>query len=119
MPSLEPHLFPGNFRPREHQRVSLGISLAYRIGNVVSSAVSQNISRGGMGVRSANPLGVGTLLKVRFRVPTSSRDVEVDARVAWSDRASGMGFEFLEVSGADQASIGEFVDAHFFLNRKA
>jgi hypothetical protein len=56
---------------------------------------------------------------VRFRLPGSKVDVEADSRVAWSDRRVGMGLQFEKVDPADQAAIDEFVDQHFFTNRKA
>jgi len=39
--------------------------------------------------------------------------------VAWSDRRVGMGIQFEVVEAANQAAIDQFVDAHFFSNRKA
>jgi len=56
---------------------------------------------------------------VRFRLPGSKRDVEAEGRVAWSDRRVGMGLQFERVESIDQAAIDEFVDQHFFSNRKA
>ena len=45
--------------------------------------------------------------------------MDVEARVAWSDRRVGMGLQFEKVEPADQAAIDEFVDSHFFSNRRA
>jgi hypothetical protein len=45
--------------------------------------------------------------------------VDVEALVAWSDRRVGMGLQFEAVDAADQAGIDEFVEAHFFSNRRA
>jgi hypothetical protein len=39
--------------------------------------------------------------------------------VAWSDRRVGMGVQFEKVDAASQTLIDNFVDAHFFSNRKA
>jgi hypothetical protein len=39
--------------------------------------------------------------------------------VAWSDRRTGMGLQFEKVESADQQAIYQFVDQHFFSNRKA
>jgi len=39
--------------------------------------------------------------------------------VAWSDRRVGMGIQFEQVEPAHQAIIDNFVDQHFFSNRKA
>jgi hypothetical protein len=45
--------------------------------------------------------------------------MDIDARVAWSDRRVGMGLQFERVSPADQHAINDFVDSHFFNNRRA
>jgi hypothetical protein len=39
--------------------------------------------------------------------------------VSWSNRRVGMGFEFMNLGAEDQAAIAEWVDSHFFTNRKA
>ena len=57
--------------------------------------------------------------RLRVRLPGSKRDIDADARVAWSDRRHGMGLQFDKVEAPDQAAIDEFVDAHFFSSRKA
>jgi hypothetical protein len=56
---------------------------------------------------------------VRFRLPGSKRDIDAESRGAWSDRRIGMGLQFEKVDPVDQRAIDEFVDAHFFTNRKA
>jgi uncharacterized protein (TIGR02266 family) len=119
LPSLAPHLFPDNFNRRGSPRVVLGIPIAYRFGNTIAAALTLNLSRGGMAIRTTSPLENGVKVRVRFRLPGSKRDVDAEGRVAWSDRRHGMGLQFERVEGPDQAAIDEFVDAHFFSSRKA
>jgi len=119
LPSLAPHLFPGEFNRRTGPRVVLGIPIAYRFGNRVAAAVTLNISRGGVSVRTTSPLEKGTIVKARFRLPMGKRDIEVESTVAWSDRRVGMGFEFLRLEADDKQAIADYVDSHFFSNRKA
>jgi uncharacterized protein (TIGR02266 family) len=97
----------------------LGIPIAYRYGNTIATALTLNISRGGIAIRTTNPLTPDTKIKIRFRLPTGKREVDVEARVAWNDRRVGMGLQFEGVSAVDQAAIDEFVEAHFFSNRRA
>jgi hypothetical protein len=52
-------------------------------------------------------------------LPGSKRDIETESRIAWSDRRVGMGLQFEKVEPIDQAAIDEFVEQHFFSNRKA
>ena len=85
----------------------------------ISSAVTLNISQGGLAIRTTSPLEVGTKLRVRFRLSTSRFDLESEARVAWSVPRLGMGVEFVKLDHESQAAIHAFVQAHFFSNRKA
>jgi uncharacterized protein (TIGR02266 family) len=119
LPSLAPHLFPDNFNRRSSPRVVLGIPIQYRYGNTIAAALTLNLSHGGIAIRSTSPLENGSKIKVRFRMPGSKRDIDAEGRVAWSDRRVGMGIQFEQVDPANQTIIDNFVDAHFFSNRKA
>ena len=119
LPSLAPHLFPDNFNRRGSPRVVLGIPVAYRFGNTIAAALTLNLSKGGVAIRTMSPLASASKARVRFRLPGSKRDIEAESRVAWSDRRVGMGLQFEKVDPADQAKVDEFVDQHFFSNRKA
>jgi uncharacterized protein (TIGR02266 family) len=119
LPSLAPHLFPDNFNRRSSPRVVLGIPIQYRFGNTIAAALTLNLSRGGIAIRTTSPLESGSKIKVRFRMPGSKRDIDAEGRVAWSDRRVGMGIQFERVDPGHQSIIDNFVDAHFFSNRKA
>jgi uncharacterized protein (TIGR02266 family) len=119
LPSLAPHLFPDNFNRRGSPRVVLGIPVAYRFGNTIAAALTLNLSKGGIAIRTMSPLEQGAKARVRFRLPGSRTDIEAESRVAWSDRRVGMGLQFERVEPSDQQAVDEFVDQHFFTNRKA
>jgi uncharacterized protein (TIGR02266 family) len=119
LPSLAPHLFPDNYNRRKSPRVVLGIPIAYRYGNTIAAALTLNLSHGGIAIRTTSPLDQNTRARLRFRMPGSKKDIDAEARVAWTDRRVGMGMQFEKVDPADQTAIDEFVDAHFFSNRKA
>jgi uncharacterized protein (TIGR02266 family) len=119
LPSLTPHLFPDTFNRRSSPRVVLGIPIQYRFGNTIAAALTLNLGRGGIAIRTTSPLESGARIKVRFRMPGGKREIDAEGRVAWSDRRVGMGVQFEKVSPAGQTLIDNFVDAHFFSNRKA
>ena len=119
LPSLAPHLFPDSFNRRGSPRVVLGIPIASRFGNTIAAALTLNLSKGGLAIRTMSPLQAGAKVRVRFRLPGSRRDIEAECRIAWSDRRVGMGLQVEKVESVDQASIDGFVDQHFFSNRKA
>ena len=119
LPSLAPHLFPDNFNRRGSPRVVLGIPIQYRFGNTIAAALTLNLSHGGIAIRTTSPLDNGARIKVRFRMPGSKKDIDAEGHVAWSDRRVGMGIQFEIVEPANQAIIDNFVDAHFYISRKA
>jgi len=119
LPSLAPHLFPDNFNRRSSPRVLLGIPVSYRFGNTIAAALTLNLSKGGVAIRTMSPLAQESKVRVRFRLPGSKHEIEAESRVAWSDRRTGMGLQFEKVESADQQAIYHFVDQHFFSNRKA
>jgi uncharacterized protein (TIGR02266 family) len=119
LPSLTPHLFPDNYNRRSSPRAVLGIPVAYRFGNTIAAALTLNVSRGGLAIRTTSPLERGTSIKLRFRMPSSKSDIDCEGKVAWVDRRVGMGVSFTSISDADQKTISDFVQGHFFSNRKA
>lgn len=110
LPALAPYLFPDNFNRRTSTRVVLGIPITYHVGNAVTAALTLNLGKGGLGVRTMSPLAPDTQVRSQFRLPGSERDIEVSSRVVWSDHRVGMGLQFEQVSSSDQATIDEFVD---------
>jgi uncharacterized protein (TIGR02266 family) len=119
LPALAPHLFPDNFNRRSSPRVTLGIPIQYRFGNTIAAALTLNLSRGGVAIRTTSPLAAHSTIKVRFRMPGTKRDVDAEGHVAWSDRRVGMGIQFDKVEPDQQTLIDSFVNAHFFSNRRA
>jgi uncharacterized protein (TIGR02266 family) len=118
LPSIAPHLFPGNFPKREHPRVVMGIPVSYRVGKTITAALAMDLSTGGMAIRTNHPPVRGTVLKVKFALPGSQRELEAEAVVCWSVQKAGIGMQFTNVKAADQVLINSFVEAHFFRSVK-
>ncbi len=119
VPAVAPHLFPDSFNRRSSPRVAIGIPVQYRFGNTIAAALTLNLSHGGLAIRTTSPLDASTHVRVRFKLPGADTDTEADGRVAWSHRRVGMGIQFESVDLNGQTQIDNFVDAHFFTNRKA
>jgi uncharacterized protein (TIGR02266 family) len=119
VPSLAPHLFPHQHNRRSDPRAVAAVSVSYRIGNTIAAALTLNVSRGGLAVRTTSPVEIGTALKVRFRLPGAAKEVEAEARVTWMERRVGMGLQFTRIGADDQYVIEEFVQTRYFSNRKA
>jgi uncharacterized protein (TIGR02266 family) len=119
LPSLAPHLFPAHYNRRSSPRVVLGIPVSYRFGNTIATSLTLNISHGGVAIRTTSLQDVGSVVRARFRLPGGKKEIDGEARVAWTDRRVGMGLEFTKMDPACQSAIDEFVQSHFFSNRKA
>lgn len=119
IPSLAPHLFPDQYNRRSSPRVVVGLPVAYRFGNTIAAALTLNVSRGGVAIRTTSPLDVATIVKVRFRLPSGKKEIDTQARVSWVDRRVGMGLQFTGLTADDESAIDAFVQSHFFSNRKA
>jgi len=117
--ALAPHLFPDSFNRRASPRVALSVTVSMRVDNVIASAVSANVSKGGLQLRTMTPQPVGRRLRVRFRIPGGGCEIDAEATVAWSDARSGMGVQFDRLDPQAQTELDEFVDRSFFSNRKA
>jgi uncharacterized protein (TIGR02266 family) len=112
LPALAPHLFPDNFNRRASPRVALGVPVSYRAGQTIAGAVTLDVGKGGLAIRTMNPLAVGTDVRLKFRLPNAPADIDAAGRVAWSDRKVGMGVQFEQVAPEDQSAIDTFVDDH-------
>jgi uncharacterized protein (TIGR02266 family) len=112
LPALAPHLFPDSFNRRTSPRVSLGVPVSYRAGQTIAGAVTLDVGKGGLAIRTINPLPRGTAIQVKFHLPGAHGDIEAIGHVAWSDRKVGMGVQFERVSADDQTVIDAFVDGH-------
>ena len=95
------------------------IPIQYHFGSTIAAALTLNLGRGGIAIRTTSPLDAGAQVHVRFRLPGAKLDTDADGRIAWSDRRVGMGVQFEQLDPATQTSIDNFVDAHFFSSRKA
>jgi uncharacterized protein (TIGR02266 family) len=119
LPAITPHLFPDSFNRRGSLRVPLSITVSYRVDNTIASAVCSNVSKGGIFLRTLTPLAHGMRVRVKFKLTGSRREIEGEARVAWSDQRAGMGLQFVTLGAEDQTELDAFVDRSFFSNRKA
>jgi uncharacterized protein (TIGR02266 family) len=111
LPALAPHLFPDNFNRRASLRVSIGVPISYRAGPTIAGAVTLDVGKGGLGIRTMSPLPKGTAVQLKFRLPGAPAEIDAAGRVAWSDRKVGMGVQFETISERDQRANDAFIDA--------
>lgn len=94
LPALAPHLFPASFDRRLAPRMAMSVPVSYQSGGVTAGALTLNISRGGVAIRTLSPLAAGATLELRFRLPAWPAEVERRGHVVWSDGRVGMGIQF-------------------------
>ncbi len=104
LPALARHLFPASFDRRLSPRLAIGVPVSFRAGGTVATAVTLNLGRGGMAIRTLSPVSPRTVVELKFRLPTSA-ELEAHGRVIWADHKVGMGIQFEGVSAADQQAI--------------
>ena len=91
LPALAPHLFPDNFNRRTSPRIALGVPVSYRAGQTIAGAVTLDVGKGGLAIRTMNPLAQGTPIAIKFRLPNAAGDIEATGRVAWTRPQGGHG----------------------------
>ena len=110
LPALAPHLFPDNFNRRASLRIALGVPVSYQAGQTIAGAVTLDVSKGGIAIRTMNPVSKGTVVLVKFRLPGTPSEIAAQGHIAWSDRKTGMGVQFEKVSLIDQRMLERWVD---------
>lgn len=116
MPALAPWLYPDNFNRRSHPRLGISLPVSYRSSDTVAAALTSNISRGGMAVRTTRPLAPDTAVDVSIRLPGCVDDVTLEARVCWREPGVAMGLTFTRMSAGAQAAIDACVEARLALS---
>ena len=92
LPALAPHLFPDNFNRRASARRPLEMPIALRAGDVVAGAVTVNVGRGGVAIRTMQPLAEASVVDLTFRLPGDGRGRSRHrARRVGRPRADGRG----------------------------
>lgn len=83
---------------RRHPRAPVRFHVLFEDGESFDIATVENVSRGGLFVRTEQPLVPGTVVYLAPLGPADDLLEPVRARVAWSSatQPSGMGVEFLE-----------------------
>jgi uncharacterized protein (TIGR02266 family) len=112
LPALAPLLFPDNFNRRTSTRMAISVPVTYRSGDTLAGAVTLDVGKGGLAIRTMTPLAKGTAVHVRFRLPGMPDEIDATGHVAWSDRKVGMGVQFAKLAAGHQRAIDGFVDEH-------
>lgn len=96
---------------RSARRVPIVVKIEAQAGGFPFIALSQNLSTGGMLIRTADPLPEGQLLHLRFSLPGSDQVVHADATVEHIVPGQFMGVAFVAINAEDQQALEELAKA--------
>ena len=103
--SLAPYLFHDNFNRRASPRVAVAMGVSCRVGQQRRRVADgpQHRARRDRAAHARARAQRDASMTLRFRLPAVAHDLEVDARVCWTDPHLGLGAQFERVSTEDQA----------------
>jgi len=95
---------------RKEQRIRKVLSLTFKSEAGLVKAFTEDMSIGGMFIRTAKPLPVGEVFTLKLILPGTSDALNIGCEVAWNrakeksteSRPPGMGIKFVQISETDQ-----------------
>lgn len=114
------------FHSRKHPRIPFNMEVEFKTGDSFIKGESENISRGGIFIKSDELLPGGEKTFIKFVLDPELKPVEIESRVAWvqksgekypADVLSGMGVEFIDGDTDKKKIVGNFVRDLFDLWR--
>ncbi|MCS7214385.1 MAG: TIGR02266 family protein [Candidatus Calescibacterium sp.] len=100
---------------RREERIPAEIEVKYSTGESFAVDWTMNISRGGMFIRTPNPLPPGSNLKIYFSIPETEEEIFVEGVVRWKADPTdpnvlpGMGVEITYIDEKSRRILDEFV----------
>ena len=103
---------------REFPRAEYVFRVDYSTPEALFNEFAENISEGGLFIKTANPLEVGTEITIEFLLPLLEEPIRVKGRVEWNTNmpgvrkaSPGMGVSFQGLSKEDKEKINQIVRA--------
>src|SRR4051794_15026934 len=107
---------------RKDKRAPVSLKVRFKSATVDEfiEHYSKDVSRGGIYIKSSQPMQVGTLLKFQFQLKDESALIRGVGRVVWTrveedataDNPAGMGIKFIKMDNDSRAMVERIVDAH-------
>lgn len=98
---------------RKEQRIQKVLSLTFKSEAGLVKAFTEDMSIGGMFIRTPKPLPEGDVFTLKLTLPNSPEPLKIGCEVAWTraqDKAPaagqpGMGVKFITISNSDQVRL--------------
>ena len=106
-----------DFANRKDERVKKSLSLKFKDRMNFIKAYTDNAGRGGLFIRTVNPLEVGQRFPLELQIPGNSESLQIVCQVVWTrkqaeetkDKPAGMGVKFLEMSKQDDQALKQYL----------
>jgi CRP/FNR family cyclic AMP-dependent transcriptional regulator len=106
------------FTSRKESRAQKSLSLMFKSRQSFVKAYTDNISRGGLFIRTERPLKEGKHFLLKLQFPELSEPIKIKCEVIWARKqsdseksTSGMGVKFCEMTKKDNRILNQYVQA--------
>lgn len=112
-------LFPVESDTRKYPRIPVNINIEYKLDSKWVQAYSSTLGGNGMFIRTVNPPREGVSITVKFTIPETDKQVQVEGRVAWSNEYEmhskktsfpGMGVEFKNLDETTRRELLKYIE---------
>ena len=102
---------------RRHTRLEYETEVSMESGSQFFTGFTKNISAGGLFMATHDVRELGTLFRLRFRIPEIGRDFDMEAEVRWvcppnphrPEQTPGMGVRFLDLPEKDRRVLDNYI----------
>lgn len=91
------------------KRVAFVAKIEAQAGGFPFIAIAEDISEGGVRVKTANPLDENSVVHMKFTLPNSDRELILNGVVRHVTPGTAMGIQFQELDGADLDAVRTYV----------
>jgi type IV pilus assembly protein PilZ len=95
---------------RLHPRAPIELKVVYQRMNAFFADYTRDISKGGIFIRSNDPLPAGSALDFNITLPKRTTPIELRGKVAWSEATKGMGVQFVWNEDGERLAFEKLVE---------
>jgi uncharacterized protein (TIGR02266 family) len=106
------------FSSRDKVRVKKTLSLTYEDKKAFVNAYTDNVSNGGLFIRTEKPLEQGEQFLLKLQLPDLSDPMKIDCEVMWARKEgkeaedpNGMGVKFVEMTNRDNQILKQYLNS--------
>lgn len=101
---------------REEQRIKKTLSLSYKDHESFVNAYTHNIGKGGLFIKTSNPLPEGESFILKLKLPGIEEQLKINCVVAWvnrddshPDNPTGMGLKFVDMNVTERHLLDQYI----------